>query len=103
MRENSIEKKTECKVLFFLIHTSKLNQQRQRDVVSKSAAKIYPSNKYDLVPTPLLLTNHETPNNLNIVLFSQSEPFYNNRSATGWSVVCDCGISWLNSFTIYTY
>ena len=40
---------------FFLIHTSKLNQQKQRDVVSKCAAKKYPSNKYDLFPTLLII------------------------------------------------
>ena len=38
------------------------------DAVSKSTAKIYPSNKYNIFPLILLLTNHEKPYNLNIVL-----------------------------------
>ena len=59
---------------FFQSHTSKINQQKQRDVASKSAAKIYPSNKYDLFPVISLLTNHETPYILNIVLSFHS-PF----------------------------
>ena len=59
---------------FFLSHTSRLNQQKQRDAVLKSAAKIYPSNKYNLFPISLLLTNYETPYKLNIVL-SYHPPF----------------------------
>ena len=58
--ENSSEKKCENTRCFFLSHNSKVNQQKQRDVVSKSAAKIYPSNKYGVFPVILLLTNHET-------------------------------------------
>ena len=53
---------------FFLSHIRKLNQQKQRDFVPKSTAKIYPSNKYNIFPVNLLLINHETPYNLNIVL-----------------------------------
>ena len=65
---------------FFLSHTSKLNQQKQWDVVSKSTTKIYPSNKYNF-SIVLLLTNHETLYNLKILcwasthLLSQSLPF----------------------------
>ena len=72
--KNLIEKIPECKVLFFLIHTSKANQQNQRDVVSKSVANIYRSYKYDFFPVILLLTNHEALFNLNIVLIFHS-PF----------------------------
>ena len=54
---------------FFLSHTSQLiNQQKQWDVVSKSAADISTSNKYDFFRICLLLTNNETLYNLNIVL-----------------------------------
>ena len=53
-------KKYENTTCFLLSHNSKFNQQKQRDVVSKSAAKIYPSNKYGVFPVILLLTNHET-------------------------------------------
>ena len=69
MRGNFIEKNT--KLLgdfFFLSHTSKPNQQRQRDAVPKSAANIYPSNKYDFFPVILLLTNHEALFIIHIVL-----------------------------------
>ena len=59
--ENSSEKKNaSIQGVFFLSHNSKFNQQKQRDVVSKGAAKIYPSNKYGVFPVILLLTNHET-------------------------------------------
>ena len=58
--ENSSEKKCENTRCYFLSHNSKFNQQMQRDVVSNSAAKIYPSNKYGVFPVILLLTNHET-------------------------------------------
>ena len=62
---------------FFLSHTSQLNQQKQCDVISKSVAIIYHSNKYDSLHVCLLLTNHETLDNLYIVLslLSQSLPF----------------------------
>ena len=73
LTENFIEKKPKLQGLF-LSHTSKPNQQKQRDVVSKRAAKIYPSNKYDNFPVILLLTNHEALYNLNIVL-SFHQPF----------------------------
>ena len=65
---------------FFLSRTSKLNHQKQWNVVPKSTAKIDPSNKYNIFPS-CLLTNHETPYNLKILcwasthLFSQSLPF----------------------------
>ena len=36
---------------FFLSHTSKLKQQKQWDVVSKSTTKIDPSNKYNIFPS----------------------------------------------------
>ena len=65
-KDNFVENK-KCKVLF-LSHTCKLNRQKQRDVVSRSAADIYPSNKYDFFPACLFLTNHETLYNLNTVL-----------------------------------
>ena len=62
-----MEKIPNCKV-FFLSNTSKPNQQKQRDVVLKSAANIYPPIKYDFFPVILLLTNHEALFNLGIVL-----------------------------------
>ena len=63
---------------FFLSHTSKPNQQKQR------AANTYPFNKYDFFPIILLLTNHEELFNLNIVLslhppFEPIGAFYNYR------------------------
>ena len=58
VRNISLEEKSRCKVLF-LSHACKLNQQKQRDNVSKIAAKIFLSNKYDLFPICLLLTNHK--------------------------------------------
>ena len=60
---------------FSLSQTSNLYQQKQFDVVSKNAANIYPSNKYDLFPICLLLTNHETLYNLNIVILSHFSLF----------------------------
>ena len=48
--KNFIETKSKTAMSFFLSHTSKPTQQKQRDVVSKSAANIYPSNRYDLFP-----------------------------------------------------
>ena len=64
---------------FFLSHTSKPNQQKQREVVLKSAANIYPSDKYDFFSVILLLTNHEALFNLNIVL-SFHPPFETNSA-----------------------
>ena len=61
-------RKTTTARSFFLSHTSKPNQQKQRAVVSKSAANIYPSNKYDFFRVILLLTNHDALFNINIVL-----------------------------------
>ena len=48
--ENLIEKKNTKLQGLLLSHTSKHNQQNQRDVVAKSAANIYLSNKYDFYP-----------------------------------------------------
>ena len=50
--------------VFFLSHTSKLNQQKHW----KSAANIILSNKYAFFPVVLLMTNHEALYSLNIVL-----------------------------------
>ena len=59
----------------FLSHTSKPNQQKQKDVVSKSAANIYPSNKYDF-PMILLLAQSQSIFQLkNCADLSQSVPF----------------------------
>ena len=57
-----------CKVL-----TNKL-QQKQWYAVLKSAANIYPSSTYEYFQVILLLTNHETLFNINIVL-SIHQPF----------------------------
>ena len=46
-----IENKYQNARSFFLGHTRKLNQQKQWDVVLKSKAKIYPSNKYNIFPS----------------------------------------------------
>ena len=48
----------------FLSHTSKLNQLKQWNAVSKSTAKIYPSNKYSIFPSLII---HQSWN-FNIVL-----------------------------------
>ena len=45
--ENFIEKKYQNARSFSFNYTSKLNQQKQRYAVSKSAANIYLSSKYD--------------------------------------------------------
>ena len=50
--ENFIEKIPKC-------HTSKLNQEKQRYVVSKSATNIHQSSKYKYFPIILLLNNNE--------------------------------------------
>ena len=65
-RKISLKKIPKCKI-FFLSPNSKLNQQKQWYVVSQRAAKIYPSSKYEYFPVILLLTNHETLFNINIV------------------------------------
>ena len=67
--ENFIEKYQNLRS-FFLSHTSKHKKQKQWFVVPKSAANIYmyPSSKYEYFAVILLLTNHETLFNLNIVL-----------------------------------
>ena len=78
--ENSTEKKYQNARSFFLSHISKLNQQKQWDVVSKSTTKIYQSNKYNIFPS-FIITNHETPYSLKILcwasthLWSQSLSF----------------------------
>ena len=53
---------------FFLSHTSKLNQQKQWEVVSKSTAKIYPSNKYNIFPSFIIDQSWNTLQLKNIVL-----------------------------------
>ena len=45
---------------YFLSHTSKLNQQKQRDVVPKCTAKIDPSNKYNLFPSFIIDQSYNT-------------------------------------------
>ena len=52
---------------FFLSHNSKMNQQKQCDVISNITANIYLSNKYEFFPICLLLTNHETLYSLKIL------------------------------------
>ena len=54
--------------IFFLSHTSKLNQQKQLDVVSKSTAKLYSSNKYNIFPTFIIDQSWNTLQLKNIVL-----------------------------------
>ena len=51
MRGKIYWKKSQNARSFFLSHTTKLNQQKQWDVVSKSTAKIDPSNKYNIFPS----------------------------------------------------
>ena len=53
---------------FFLSHTSKLNQQKQWNVASKSTAKIYPSNKYNIFPSFIIDQSWNTLQLKNIVL-----------------------------------
>ena len=55
---------------FFLSHISKLNQQKQSDVVffSKSTAKIYPSNKYNIFSSFIIDQSWNTLQLKNIVL-----------------------------------
>ena len=64
---NSTEKKQNARS-FFLSHNSKLNQQKQWDVVSKSTAKIYPSNKYNIFPSCIIDQSWNTLQLKNIVL-----------------------------------
>ena len=59
---------------FYLCHTSKLYQQKQWDVVSKSTAKIYPSNKYNIFPSFNINQSWNTFQLKNIVL-SFHQPF----------------------------
>ena len=79
---------------FFLSHTSKPNQQKQRDVVSKCTVNIYLSNKYDFFPIILLLTNHEALYNLNIVL-SFHPPFEPITTLFTITRICDLKCSLL--------
>ena len=53
---------------FFLSHTTKLNQQKQWDVVPKSTAKIDPSNKYNIFPSFIIDQSWNTLQLKNIVL-----------------------------------
>ena len=53
---------------FFLSHTSKLNQQKQLDVVSKSTAKMYTSDKYNIFPNFIIDQSWNTLQLKNIVL-----------------------------------
>ena len=66
--ENSTEKNTRMQGPFFLSHTSKLNQQKQWDVVPKSTAKIDPSNKYNIFPSFIIDQSLYTIQLKNIVL-----------------------------------
>ena len=52
---------------FFLSHTSKLHQQKQRVVVSKSTAKTDPSNKYNIFPCFIIDQSWNTLQLKNIV------------------------------------
>ena len=63
-----------CKV-FFLSHTSKLNNRSSEILFQKEQQILNPPNKSDFFPVIILLTNHEALYNLNIVhLLSQSLP-----------------------------
>ena len=53
---------------FFLSDTTKLNQQKQWDVVPKSTAKIDPSNKYNIFPSFIIDQSWNTLQLKNIVL-----------------------------------
>ena len=88
LHKRKIPSKYQNATSYFLSHTSKLDQQKQLDVVLKITAKIYPSNKYNIFPVILLLTNHETPYNLNIVLSFQPpfEPITAPFTITGQCV-----------------
>ena len=68
MRGNFHWKKYQNARSFFLSHTSKLNQQKQWEVVSKSTAKIYPSNKYNILPSFIIDQSWNTLQLKNIVL-----------------------------------
>ena len=53
---------------FFLSHTTKLNQQKQWNVVPKSTAKIDPYNKYNIFPSFIIDQSWNTLQLKNIVL-----------------------------------
>ena len=53
---------------FFLSHTTKLNQQKQWDVVPQRTAKIDPSNKYNIFPSFIIDQSWNTLQLKNIVL-----------------------------------
>ena len=91
-------------------HNSKLNLQKQWDVVSKSIVKIYPSNKPKFIIDQLWNTLQLK----NIVLsfhppfepptfWANHCPFYNYRSVT-WSDGFDCPMHgrWSDRFEWYT-
>ena len=59
---------------FFLSHTTKLNQQKQWDVVPKSTAKIDPSNKYNIFPSFIIDQSWNTLQ-LKIIVLSFHPPF----------------------------
>ena len=63
---------------FFLSHICILNQQKQREVISKNAVNIFPSNKYDFFPYVYY--------NLDIVL---SYPLFEPITALLHLQVCD--------------
>ena len=93
-----------------LSHSSKLNQQKQWDIVSKRAANIYPSNKYDFFPIILLLTYHKTLYNLIIVLsfnplFEPITAFFYNLQVV-WANHClfyNLQVVWANHCLFYNY
>ena len=68
MRGKFYWKNTRMQGPFFLSHTSKLNQQKQWDVVPKSTAKIDPSNKYNIFPSFIIDQSLYTIQLKNIVL-----------------------------------
>ena len=107
---------------FFLSHTTKLNQQKQWDVVPKSTAKIDPSNKYNIFPSFIIDQSWNTLQLKNIVLsfhppfepitalftftglwptpptfWANHCPFYIYRSVTCRPQTCKCkkGSDWL--------
>ena len=68
MRGKFYWKKYQNARFFFLSHTTKLNQQKQWDVVPKSTAKIDPSNKYNIFPSFIIDQSWNSLQLKNIVL-----------------------------------
>ena len=66
--EEILLKNTRMQGHFFLSHTSRLNQQKQWDVVPKSTAKIDPSNQYNIFPSFIIDQSWNTLQVKNIVL-----------------------------------